>query len=150
MLIYIRARVRFEVKYISWSVESRVSWNCMKQDIWSSRSIWVTCKESCLVEYFVLRYNSRAREVYVQRHCNTKLIAKPRTAQCHKLPMHGTQWVENVKVLQLKQWYIMCWARCGVCALWLAYGENERDIVSDPRKRKGNIVFVKKVTTRWR
>ena len=39
------------------------------------------------------------------------------------------------KVRWLKQWYIMFWAKCGVCALWLVYGEITQEvIVSSPRK----------------
>ena len=39
------------------------------------------------------------------------------------------------KVRWLKQWYIMFWAKCEVCALRLAYGEITQEvIVSSPRK----------------
>ena len=62
-------------------------------------------------------------QVDISVQTQTNLLHTPQV-DCHKLPMHGTQWVGNVKVLQWKQWYIMCWARCGVCALWLAYGES--------------------------
>ena len=40
------------------------------------------------------------------------------------------------RVKWLKQWYIMFWEKCGVCALWLAYGEITQEVIVS-RARKG-------------